>query len=103
MAKRLRNDRQANAKVVLGGFQLIKRIESEDHGREGIDEIPCGNTGPQHVGQLASPSPIGNGQSIKRKHAERSRMVERPRLLVAVDGVLEPTQAPKRIAPDVER
>src|SRR5262250_2122495 len=103
MCERLRRTRHADSKKVFRGFQLIARMEPENHGYEGIDEIARSDARAQHAREFAGSRPVGHRQSVEREHAERPRIVEGPSLFEAFEGLFEPVEGPKRIASNVER
>src|SRR5712692_8164007 len=86
MCERLRCARQADSKKVRRGFQLVAGMEPENHGYEGIDEIPRSDARAQHARELAGSGPVGNRQLVKREYAERPRIVEGPSLLEAFEA-----------------
>ena len=90
------------AKVIARRIQLSGRIEPQNHGRVGIDEIPRGDARLQRAGKPVGLNPIGNGQSAQHEHAERGQMIECPRLLIALDGRFELAQCPERITPQIQ-
>ena len=86
MDKGFRRFRYLGANVTAGGYQLLERMEPEGDRYEGIDEFSLGNMGAQGIGELVGSSPVGNAHPAEGELAERTRMFERPRLFVALDG-----------------